>query len=39
MATTAQEMVRLQSFVQDLGITTPMPMHMHCDKQAANLYY
>ena len=35
MAATACEMVCLQSFVQDLGITTPMPMPMHCDDQAA----
>ena len=35
MAATASEMVWLQSFVQDLGITTPMPMPMHCDNQAA----
>ena len=35
MAATAREMVWLQSFVQDLGITTPMPMPMHCDNQAA----
>ena len=33
MAATAREMVWLQSFVQDLGITTPMPMPMHCDNQ------
>ena len=35
MTDTAREMVWLQSFVQDLGITTPMPMPMHCDSQAA----
>ena len=35
MAATAREMVWLQSFVQDLGITTPMPMPMHCDNQEA----
>ena len=29
------EMVWLQSFVQDLGITIPMLMPMHCDNQAA----
>ena len=33
MAATAREMVWLQSFVQDLGIMTPMPMPMHCDNQ------
>ena len=33
MTTTAREMVWLQSFVQDLGIMTPMPMPMHCDNQ------
>ena len=31
MPATAREMVWLQSFVQDLGITTSMPMPMHCD--------
>ena len=35
MPATAREMVWLQSFVQDLGITTSMPMPMHCDNQAA----
>ena len=35
MAAIAHEMVWLLSFVQDLGITTPMPMPMHCDNQAA----
>ena len=35
MAATAREVVWLQSFVQDLGIMTPMPMLMHCDNQAA----
>ena len=35
MAATAREMVWLHSFVQDLGIKTPMPMPMHCDNQAA----
>ena len=35
MAATAREMVWLQSFVQDLGITTPMHMPVHCDNQAA----
>ena len=35
MAATAREMVWLQSFVQDLGITTPMPMPIHCDNKAA----
>ena len=34
MAATAREMVWLQSFVQDLGITTAMPMPMHCDNEA-----
>ena len=33
MAAIAREMVWLQSFVQDLGITTPMPMPMHSDNQ------
>ena len=27
----SHEIVWLQSFLQDLGITLPMPMHMHCD--------
>ena len=35
MAATAREMAWLQSFVQDLGIMTQMPMPMHCDNQAA----
>ena len=35
MAATAREIVWLQTFVQDLGITTPMPMPMHCDNQEA----
>ena len=35
MATMACEMVWLKSFVQDLGIMTPMPMPMHCDNQSA----
>ena len=35
MAATARERVWLQSFVQDLGIATPMPMPMHCDNHAA----
>ena len=35
MVATAHEMVWLQSFVQDLGIMTPMPMPMHCDNHAA----
>ena len=35
MAATAREIVWLQSFVQDLGITTPMLMPMHCDNKAA----
>ena len=34
MADTAREIVWLQSFLQDLGIMTPMPMSMHCDNQA-----
>ena len=34
MAATTREMVWLHSFVQDLGITTPMTMPMHCDNQA-----
>ena len=35
MAATTRKMVWLHPFVQDLGITTPMPMSMNCDKQAA----
>ena len=35
MAETAREMVRLRSFLQDLGISSPFPMPMHCDNQAA----
>ena len=34
MAATTRGMVWLQSFVQDLGIMTPMPMPMHCDNHA-----
>ena len=33
MVATAREMICLQSYVQDLGITTPMLMPMHCDNQ------
>ena len=35
MAKTAREMVWLQSFLEDLGISSPFPMPMHCDNQAA----
>ena len=35
MAETAQEMVWLRSFLEDLGISSPFPMPMHCDNQAA----
>ena len=34
MAATAHKMVCLQSFIRDLGITTPMSMRMYCDNQA-----
>ena len=37
MAATTREMVWLQSFVQDLGITTLMPMPMHCDNKKISL--
>ena len=33
MTATTCEMIWLESFVQNLGITTPMPMPMHCDNQ------
>ena len=35
MAASAREMIWLQSFIQDLGITTPMYMPMQCDNQEA----
>ena len=35
MAETAQEMVWLRSFLEYLGISSPFPMPMHCDNQAA----
>ena len=35
MAETAGEMVWLRSFLKDLGISTPFPMPIHCDNQAA----
>ena len=35
MAETAREMVWLRSFLKDLGISSPFPMPMHCDNQAA----
>ena len=35
MAATTREMVWLQSFVQELGSTTPMSMPMPCDNHAA----
>ena len=35
IAQTAQEMVWLRSFLKDLGISSPFPMPMHCDNQAA----
>ena len=35
MVETTQEMVWLQSFLEDLGISSPSLMHMHCDNQAA----
>ena len=38
MAATAREMVWLQSFVQYLGITTPMLMPMHCDNRQLSLF-
>ena len=33
MATTAREIVWLHSFVQDLGITILIPMHIHGDNK------
>ena len=35
MVETAQEMVWLQSFLKNLDISSPFPMPMHCDNQAA----
>ena len=35
MAKTLQEIVWLQSFLEDLGITSPSPMPMYCDNQVA----
>ena len=35
MVETAREMVWLRSFLEDLGISFPFPMPMHCDNQAA----
>ena len=35
MAETTWEMVWLRSFLEDLGISSPFPMPMHCDNQAA----
>ena len=35
MAETAQEMVWLRSFLEDLGISSPFQMPMHCDNEAA----
>ena len=35
MAETVLEMVWLRSFFEDLGISSPFPMPMHCDNQAA----
>ena len=35
MAESAQEMVWLQSFLKDLDISSPSPMPMYCDNQAA----
>ena len=35
MAETAWEMVWLRSFLKDLNISSPSPMSMHCDDQAA----
>ena len=35
MVETAPEMVWLRSFLEDLGISFPFPMPMHCDNQAA----
>ena len=31
MAKTVREIVRLQSFLEDLGISSPSSMPMHCD--------
>ena len=33
-ANTAREMVWLHFFVQDLGITTPIPMPLYCDNKS-----
>ena len=35
MVETAREMVWLQPFLDDLDISSPSPMPMHCDNQAA----
>ena len=35
MAEIARKMVWLQSFIEDLSISSPFPMPMHCDNQAA----
>ena len=35
MAKTVREMVWLRSFLKDLSISSPFPMPMHCDNQAA----
>ena len=35
MSETTQEMVWLRSFLEDLDISSPFPMPMHCDNQAA----
>ena len=35
MAETTREMVWLRSFLEDPGISSPFPMPMHCDNQAA----
>ena len=35
MGETTREMVWLRSFLEDLVISSPFPMPMHCDNQAA----
>ena len=35
MAETAREMVWLRSFLEDLGISSPFPIPIHCDNQDA----
>ena len=35
MARTAWEMLWIQSFLKDLGISSPSPMPMHCDSQVS----